>query len=306
MLQTTRPRSFRLFAGWLIFSLIFIATSNAHADVVIFKLDNVMLAGGGQITGTFSWTYDAGDFENGVGEFVALEIPYTIYSLADGNLNIDIQPDSIEISGNGNYHDVGLDITLSLTQPFSPTQSATIDLGLSFFECCGNGFQDQPFLSGSILATDIVPVEVVPDSYQLTAGINVSGGLQELTDSDDSDLVIRPFGPTNAEFEIKGVSPFDNPSAFEVTLEASVSPIFSNVDQVIELYDYDAEAWGEVDVRRAGRIDDDVATVAATGDLSRFVETGTRCVKARICFTSNNARRRFVSATDQFKWTIIP
>jgi len=46
--------------------------------------------------------------------------------------------------------DMGLDITLRLSQPLTPTASASIDLSLSFFECCGNGFHDQPFLSGSI------------------------------------------------------------------------------------------------------------------------------------------------------------
>jgi hypothetical protein len=43
-----------------------------------------------------------------------------------------------------------LDITIVLSQPLSLTQSAPIDLSLSFFECCGNGFQDQFFQSGSI------------------------------------------------------------------------------------------------------------------------------------------------------------
>ena len=30
-----------------------------------------------------------------------------------------------------------------------------IDLKQSFFECCGNGFNDQPLVSGSILPTEI-------------------------------------------------------------------------------------------------------------------------------------------------------
>ncbi len=147
----------------MVFCSIILAASNAHADTVNYTLDNLILAGGEQITGTFDWTFNVGDFEGGSGVFTALEIPYTRYSFADGNLNMEIQTSSIEISGNGNYHDVGLDITLKfLSQSFTPTQSAPIDLDLSFFECCGNGFRDQPFQSGSISPTAVPePLTVV-------------------------------------------------------------------------------------------------------------------------------------------------
>lgn len=159
MLQTTRPLSFRLFAVWMIYSLIFIATSHAHAETAIFTLDNVILAGGGQITGTFSWTYDAGDFENGVGEFTELEIPLlpggTLPPLEEPGMILTIENNQIEISLDGNFHDYGLDIKIKFEQPLSLTQASLIDLNESFYECCGNGFQDQPFVSGSILHTEI-------------------------------------------------------------------------------------------------------------------------------------------------------
>lgn len=132
-----------------------LATFDGHAMTVNYALDNLVLTDGEQIAGTFYWTYDVGDFEGGSGAFIGLDIPYTIYSFVDGNLNMDIQTNSIEISGNGNYHDVGLDITLKFLQPFTATQSASIDLGLSFFECCGNGFKDQPFQSGMVIPSTV-------------------------------------------------------------------------------------------------------------------------------------------------------
>ena len=134
----------------VIFSFMFSTASNAYADTIKYTLDNLFLNDGQQMTGKFDWTFSVGDFEGGSGVFTALEIPYTVYSFADGNLNIDIQSNSIEISGNGNYHDIGLDITLVLSPPLTPSQPASIDLDLSRFECCGNGFKDQPFRSGSI------------------------------------------------------------------------------------------------------------------------------------------------------------
>lgn len=123
---------------------------SAQAAQAIFTLDDVFLVDGAQITGTFEWTYDDGDFEGGTGVFTWLEIPWTEYSFNDGNLDIIIESNQIEITGNGNYHDMGLDIRLVLASPLSPTESTSIDLTSSFFECCGNGFKDQPFSGGSI------------------------------------------------------------------------------------------------------------------------------------------------------------
>ena len=45
---------------------------------------------------------------------------------------------------------MGLDIKLSLPEPFTINNTVPIDLELSFFECCGNGFHDQEFISGAI------------------------------------------------------------------------------------------------------------------------------------------------------------
>ncbi|QEG36113.1 PEP-CTERM sorting domain-containing protein [Bythopirellula goksoeyrii] len=144
--------------SWTINSVIIMIVSNAHADTLNFTLDNLLLDDGGQITGTFDWTFSAGDFEGGSGAFTALDIPYTAYSFAAGNLNTDVQSNAIEISGNGNYHDMGLDIRIVLSQSLSPTQSVPIDTDptQSFFECCGNGFQDQPFLSGRVVPTALL------------------------------------------------------------------------------------------------------------------------------------------------------
>jgi hypothetical protein len=129
---------------------MFLMAFNAHADVIKYTLDNLILDDGQQITGTFDWTYNVGDFEGGSGVLTTLEIPYTIYSLAEGSLDIAIETKTIEISGNLNYHDEGLDISLDTRLvPLSPTQSSPIDSS-SLFECCGNGFHDQDFRSGTI------------------------------------------------------------------------------------------------------------------------------------------------------------
>jgi hypothetical protein len=139
---------------WMISGFFFMTAFNAHATTVNYALDNVILAGGEPITGTFDWTFSVDDFEGGSGTFTVLDIPHTTFYTFDiGNLNIDIQTSAIEVSGDGSFHDAGLDISMKFLQPFTATQSAPIDTdpNQSFFECCGNGFEDQPFQSGRII-----------------------------------------------------------------------------------------------------------------------------------------------------------
>lgn len=49
----------------VVFGLIIMVGFDARAAVVSYTLDQVNLEDGTQMTGTFSWSYDVGDFENG-------------------------------------------------------------------------------------------------------------------------------------------------------------------------------------------------------------------------------------------------
>ena len=139
---------------WMICGFIFVAAFNAHAATVNYTLENVILDDNTQMTGTFSWTFDIGDFENGVGQFTFLEVPHTSHDHTDLNATIDVGQ-SIEITLPGSTHDDGVDITLVLLQALTPTASSPIYLILSKYEIGGNGFHDGLFLSGLISpATD--------------------------------------------------------------------------------------------------------------------------------------------------------
>ena len=134
----------------LVFGFMGLAAFNVHAETVYYTLDNVILDDDRQMTGTFSWTYDAGDFENGTGQFVSLEIPWTSHNQDDLNATFDIGS-SIEITLEGSVHDDGVDITLFLLQPLTPSTSSPIDLDRSKYEIGGNGFHTGVFQNGSIL-----------------------------------------------------------------------------------------------------------------------------------------------------------
>jgi hypothetical protein len=135
-----------------------LAVFNAHADTVSYTLDNVLMhneytgQGGLQMTGTFVWTYDSGDFENGAGQFSELFIPWLApsdYGLLTVTFDIG---KSIEFSRDGSpsTHDEGIDITLFFVPALTPTGSTLIDLDRSRFDIGGNGFIVGHFTSGSI------------------------------------------------------------------------------------------------------------------------------------------------------------
>ena len=159
---------------WMIFGFLIMAASSAHAAVVRYTLDNVILDdNNAQMTGTFSWTYDVGDFENGVGIFRSLDIPFTSHDHTDLDVVFDIGS-SIEITLAGSVHDDGVDITLFLLQPLTPTTSSSIDLVRSKYEIGGNGFHDGLFLSGSI-SPIAVPSVSLPGLLAL-AGLLLASG----------------------------------------------------------------------------------------------------------------------------------
>ena len=187
--------------------------------------------------------------------------------------------------------------------------SVAIDGSTAIIGADGNDDNGQD--SGSAYLFDISdcvtePVVVTPNSFLLTRGTYVSGGIADLAASDNADLSIRRATSdvqSRTEFEVTAVSPTASPSSLEVTLEGAVFAR-SDVNQTIELYDHVAGIWEQVDTRTATRFTDSTVTVTATGDLSRFVEAGTLLTKARIRYQSVNPRQQFSSNTDQFVWTI--
>ncbi len=175
------------------FSVTILAAPALQAEVVHYELDNLILDdNNAQMFGTFTWTYDVGDFENGVGQFTFLDIPYTAHDHTDLDASFDVD-NSIEITLEGSVHDDGVDITLFLVQPLTPTSGSAIDLNESRFEIGGNGFHDGFFLSGSVVlagATSVDDRTTPPDS-------EAAMRLGKLT------TYPNPFNPqTRLEFEL--------------------------------------------------------------------------------------------------------
>jgi hypothetical protein len=154
----------------------------AQVTTVSFDLNDVWLlpdishpsAPAQQMTGSFDWTYELGDFEGGSGQFTDLSTPW--YDPGIEELNITIELTSIEFSLRGSYHDLGLDLTLFLLEPLSPDQPAAIDTGRSMFE-----IQRGIIYRGHVVSGSVVPIsDPCPGDLDGDADVDLSDLAQML------------------------------------------------------------------------------------------------------------------------------
>lgn len=127
-------------------------------------------------------------------------------------------------------------------------------------------------------------VTVDPTAYSLFRGVLVSGGLSDLFASDDSRLVVKNGLVANAgeapiQVVVDGVSPSPTASELRFHVEGQVQVI--HLQQTLELWDWTAGAWVKVD-QRAGSANVDTVAVGAGMTPNRFIQTGTRAIRAKI------------------------
>lgn len=152
------------------------------------------------LTGSFTWTYQVGDFENGSGVFTSLDVPWTTEGLA--TLNTTINVDSIEIVLPGSFHDKGIDITLKLLQKLAPATPAAIDPTTSKFE-----IQQGISFMGQVTSGEIAPPATIPVHYGIgTAG---TGGIVPTLESNG---IFAHLGSTT--FGIEATNLLGDASAF--------------------------------------------------------------------------------------------
>ena len=165
------------------------ASSSAQAETISFDLENVWLdpdesiysSTPHQLGGSFDWTYTPGDFENGVGHFTSMDIPWTPEGLS--TLEATIEPQSIEIVYPGSFHNKGVDISIKFVEPFTETSGASIDILLSKFEIQEGVSIAGHFLSGSIEVPCPGPISYgagSPGTGAIVPSLASSGGLPHL------------------------------------------------------------------------------------------------------------------------------
>lgn len=102
------------------------------------------------VTGTFRWTYEVGDFANGTGTVVELDLPWWDDA---GPIGLDtlIDTDQIEITMQGNYHDRGVDVTIVFDTHVTETTPADINLDQSQFHVEVGVSHQGHFISGRLV-----------------------------------------------------------------------------------------------------------------------------------------------------------
>jgi len=107
-------------------SLAFGATANAQLEVATFTLDGVYFENAATpMTGTFTWTYQPGDFDNGTAQFQSIDIPWWGTNMQDLVFTVDLN--SIEVTMNGSYHGLGVDVIVRLTSDLNLATPALVD-----------------------------------------------------------------------------------------------------------------------------------------------------------------------------------
>ena len=161
----------------IISGILFTAsTSLTQAAIVNYSLENIFSTDGQQLTGTFQWSYIEGDFENGVGTFTELFIPGHGSDIDALNITFDIGS-SIEFSlaaPNHNQGNEGVDVTLFLLSPLTPTSGSLIDTTRSKWAIGGglNGSDTSgTFVSGSIVPAPISSVPLPAAVWLFGSGI---------------------------------------------------------------------------------------------------------------------------------------
>lgn len=132
-----------------------VCTSSAAAESIRYTLEGIWLdpdisgsAGPRQMTGALTWTFETGDFENGSAVLTEIDLPWIDVTLDD--LAITAETGSIEITLDGNFHDLGVDISLFLAEPLSPDTGSPIDLERSAFQIERGVIYQGHVISGSV------------------------------------------------------------------------------------------------------------------------------------------------------------
>jgi hypothetical protein len=152
---------------------------------------------------------------------------------------------------------------------------------------------DPPHLSNFLLVIDAQQTGTtdtrLPSSFSYLRGRATGGSLSDLWDSDDSYVTSVPglvFSSTEAPLQmvIESTAVTTTATAIKLNLEAKAS--IGNVQQRVHLWNFTTSQWVEVDSRVATTTDSTITTTSP-GTPAQFIEAGTRKIRARLSWKSN-------------------
>lgn len=155
----------------------------------------------------------------------------------------------------------------------------------------------------------LVSTALQADSWFVKFGQLVSGGLPELFEGDDQRAILfqglnqgRQDSPVT--IQLTGTAPAQSASNLRFFLEAQAN--VADIQQVVEMWDYVANAWVQVDSQQAS-VAADRRIMITPSSPNRFIEQGTRQIRAQLRYyqTAINSSRWRVSI-DQSVWGFYP
>ena len=151
---------------------------------------------------------------------------------------------------------------------------------------------------------------LLPDSVSIVRGVLAGGGLSDLFFSDDMRLDVRAgltlfLGESPLQVVVTGTSPVEVPSELRFKLEASTNT--PGLTQTIELFNYDTSSYEQVDLSVPGPTDA-IVEVAITTNPGRFVQAGTREMRAKVLYQQVGLTLLWPwsGRLDQAVWRIVP
>jgi WD40 repeat protein len=165
-------------------------------------------------------------------------------------------------------------------------------------------------LDSGTFATAKSPFYGPVTSATLVRGVTVSGGLNALAECDQVYWQFRP-GPTLTSAEppvrlvMNSTAPAETASRMTFTIVLGASDDI--LEQNLDLFDYQANAWQLVD-SRACFTSDHTVVFEQTTNIERFIRPGTREVRARISWKAIAPVFIYPWQTrvDQAFWNIVP
>lgn len=159
-----------------------------------------------------------------------------------------------------------------------------------------------------LAVTGVIPT-IIPSSFSTSPGSLVSGSLIQLRTSDNdrmvlgNDMSIDDVG-SSRWLQVNGVAPANQLSALQLRVESSLTGLGQGKVGVM-FFDFSNGQWETIASGADVGATDSLITANSTSMPSRFVETGTGNVRARLIWTNpiGGASGAWTVGVDQVRWT---
>ena len=155
------------------------------------------------------------------------------------------------------------------------------------------------------LLFSLAPYFLFPATAEVRVGQLVSGGLPELTSSDDTYVVVSPDAAGRVQLEVSAVSPQVHPGNLEFHLEGHATG--SSLELTVELFDSAIGQWVAFETWPSPTEDQSFLISLRNSGPDHFVDPVSHQMRARITWSPVGAPTQgWVARIDRAVWRIWP